>query len=144
MKLTGILPQSSAIKLFQTKMAERWLRAKLPSAGLQPHHVPGQYAMLNTIANSAAFFFAGLALVLLPSAAFGGTGGTAEFGTVYTTIEGWFQGTLGKTIALSSLGVGLGMGVVKQSVMAIVLGVSMGLGIYYGPTIIDSIVVAVI
>ena len=90
------------------------------------------------------FVFMGIALsmLLVSSTAFAGTAGTAEFGTVYTTLEGWFQGTLGKIIAISSMGVGLGMGVVRQSMMAVVLGVATGLGIYYGPTIIDSIVVA--
>lgn len=75
-----------------------------------------------------------------PALALAGTGGTAEFGTIYTTVQGWMQGTLGKVIALSALGVGLGMGVVRQSIMAVVLGVAMGLSSYYGPQILDNII----
>lgn len=77
-------------------------------------------------------------------AAAAGTGGNAEFGPVYTMLQGWFQGTLGKIIALSSMGVGLAWGVVKQSIMAVVTGIGSGLGIYYGPTVIDNLVVAAI
>lgn len=85
------------------------------------------------------------ATMVLTSAAmvWAGTGGS-EFSTIYAQLQEWFQGNLGKTIALTGLGVGLGMGVVRQSVMAVVLGVSMGLGVYYGPTIIDSVVLAVL
>lgn len=80
--------------------------------------------------------------IILPGLVFAGTGGTAEFGQIYTTVQGWLQGTLGKVIALSALGVGLGMGVVRQSIMAVVLGVAMGLATYYGPQILDNVVVA--
>ncbi len=87
-----------------------------------------------------AFVF-GLAMVL-PGLALAGTAGTAEFGTIYTTVQGWLQGTLGKVIALSALAVGLGMGVVRQSIMAVVLGVAMGLSTYYGPTVLDNVIAA--
>lgn len=80
----------------------------------------------------------------LCGAAYAGTGGNAEFGPVYTMIQGWFQGTLGKIIALSAMGVGLAWGVVKQSIMAVVTGIGSGLGVYYGPTVIDNLVVAAI
>ncbi len=84
-----------------------------------------------------------LALTLCAcGAAVAGTGGNAEFGPVYTMIQGWFQGTLGKIIALSAMGVGLAWGVVKQSIMAVVTGIGSGLGVYYGPTVIDNLVVA--
>lgn len=76
------------------------------------------------------------------ASAMAGTGGNAEFGPVYTMLQGWFQGTLGKIIALSSMGVGLAWGVVKQSIMAVVTGIGSGLGIYYGPTVIDNLVVS--
>jgi conjugal transfer pilus assembly protein TraA len=81
-------------------------------------------------------------LLLLTGTAMAGTGGNAEFGPVYTMLEGWFQGTLGKIVALSAMGVGLAWGVVKQSIMAVVLGVGSGLSVYYGPTIVDNLVVA--
>ncbi len=82
----------------------------------------------------AAFSFCGVA--------YAGTGGNAEFGPVYTMVQGWFQGTLGKIVALTSMGVGLTLGVVKQNIMGFVTGIGTGLGVYYGPTVIDNLVVA--
>ncbi|TRZ95760.1 MAG: pili assembly chaperone [Rhodocyclaceae bacterium] len=79
---------------------------------------------------------------LLCGSAMAGTGGNAEFGPVYLMIQGWFQGTLGKIIALTAMGVGLTAGVVRQNIMAVVTGVGMGLGTYYGPSIVDQLVVA--
>jgi conjugal transfer pilus assembly protein TraA len=82
------------------------------------------------------------AVALVCGSALAGTGGNAEFGPVYLMIQGWFQGTLGKIIALTSMGVGLTAGVVRQNIMAVVTGVGMGLGTYYGPSIVDTLVVA--
>lgn len=75
--------------------------------------------------------------------AFAGAGGT-EFTTVYDSISGWANGTLGKTLAVSALLVGLGIGVIKQSVMAAVVGVSAALVAGYGPDVIDGVVSAAI
>jgi len=92
--------------------------------------------------NHKQLFVLATVLTLCCSQVYAGTGGNAEFGPVYTMLQGWFQGTLGKIIALSSMGVGLAWGVVKQSIMAVVTGIGSGLGIYYGPTVIDNLVVA--
>ena len=61
-------------------------------------------------------------LILLPVAlVVAGDGGT-EFDAVYDMLEGWATGTLGKIIALSALIVGIGFGLVRQSVIAAVIG----------------------
>lgn len=78
---------------------------------------------------------------LIPLAATAGTGGT-EFDTIYQTLLGWFQGTLGKIIALAAMGVGLAIGIVRQSVISVVVGIAMGMALYYGPTVLDGIVAA--
>lgn len=83
-----------------------------------------------------------LVVGLTSGAAMAGTGGSAEFGTIYTMLDGWMTGVLGKVIALTSLGVGLTIGVIRQSIMAVVTGVSMGIASYYGPDVINSIVSA--
>lgn len=80
-----------------------------------------------------AVFYAGLA--------FAGTNGT-EFQEVYDMIVNWTQGTLGKTIAVGTFLVGMGIGVARQSLMPIVLGIGSGLALYYTPNIVDNIVVA--
>ena len=70
-----------------------------------------------------------------------GTGGT-EFDTVYTTISGWATGTLGKLLALAAVLVGLGIGIVRQSVVGFVVGLGMAIGIYQAPTVVGAIVTA--
>ena len=53
--------------------------------------------------------------------------GGKEFEAVYEMIEGWATGTLGKIIALAALIVGIGFGLVRQSVIAAVIGIAMAL-----------------
>ena len=79
------------------------------------------------------------AAILLPvAAAQAGAGGT-EFDPFYDTIVDWAQGSLGKALALAMFIVGIGMGVVRGSVMAAVPAVSGALGLFIAPTIIDAI-----
>jgi conjugal transfer pilus assembly protein TraA len=82
---------------------------------------------------SVMVFYAGLATA--------GTGGT-EFTAIYDTVIGWTQGFLGKTIAIAMFLTGIAMGIVRQSLMAIALGIGGAMGIYYTPDIIDGIVSA--
>lgn len=72
-----------------------------------------------------------------------GTGGQ-EFQDVYDTVTGWTQGGLGKVIAAGAFLVGIAMGVVRQSIMAVVTGISTALAVYYTPTIVDNVVQALI
>lgn len=82
------------------------------------------------------------AAILLPvAAAQAGAGGT-EFDPFYDTIVDWAQGSLGKALALAMFIVGIGMGVVRGSVMAAVPAVSGALGLFIAPTIIDAIMTA--
>jgi len=72
-----------------------------------------------------------------------GTGGT-EFGDIYTTLEGWATGSLGKVISIGAFLVGIAAGIVRQSIMAVVTGIGTALAVNYSPTVIDSIVQALI
>ena len=78
---------------------------------------------------------------LLATAAMAGAGGT-EFDTALSTVVDWFEGALGKLIAVTTLGVGLAMGIMRQSVMSVVVGASMALALNYGPGIIQGLVTA--
>ncbi len=78
---------------------------------------------------------------LVATAAMAGSGGT-EFDTALTTVVDWFEGALGKLIAVTTLGVGLAMGIMRQSVMSVVVGASMALALNYGPGIIQGLVTA--
>ena len=90
-----------------------------------------------------AFTLALLCLAFAPCIAQAGVGG-AEFDTIYTTLTDWAQGTLGRVIALGMILVGLGIGVIRQSIMGAIVGVAGGLALFNAPDIIDGIVGAVI
>jgi conjugal transfer pilus assembly protein TraA len=89
------------------------------------------------------FFFTFFWIAGLVTLAYAGTGGT-EFTEIYDTIVGWTSGALGKTIAIGAFLTGIAMGIVRQSIMAVVIGISTALAVNYTPTIIDSVVVALI
>lgn len=80
-------------------------------------------------------------LTLLTGAAFatGTGGGTSQFGDMLTTITGWATGDLGKLLAVSAFLIGIGMGIVRQSIIAIALGIGFALCLAYGPEIITGI-----
>ena len=106
------------------------LASSTTSIGALPRHPQLAVALLAT------------AVTILPLAtAQAGTGGT-EFDVFYDTIVDWAQGSLGKALALAMFLVGIGMGVVRGSVVAAVPAVAGALGLFVAPTIIDAIVTA--
>ena len=72
-----------------------------------------------------------------------GTAGAATTGTLfdpmYQMVKGWAEGTLGKLLAVSAFLIGMGIGIVRQSVLAIVLGLAFALTLAYAPTVIDGV-----
>ena len=80
------------------------------------------------------------------AAAFAGVDGTtpggSEFESIWNLIQGWSQGVLGRIIALGALIVGIAFGLVRQSVVAAVIGISMAIVLQYGPDVIEGIVTA--
>jgi conjugal transfer pilus assembly protein TraA len=81
-----------------------------------------------------------LFMLLLTQGAAAGTGGSSEFGSIYTLLTGWLQGMLGRILAVTFLMVGLVSGVMRGSMMGLVLGIACGLGVYTAPTVINNIV----
>lgn len=77
-------------------------------------------------------------MLVATGSAFAGTDTT--FDAVYNTVAGWATGSLGKLFAVAAFIIGMGIGLVKQSAMAIVLGLAFALIMFYGPGIIDSLV----
>lgn len=95
--------------------------------------------MKKSTLKSTGVALSGVALAAGSSMALAGTGGDTEFGDIYDLVSQWTEGTLGKTLGVSSLLVGLGIGVIKQSVMAAVVGVALALVAGFGPGVIDEI-----
>lgn len=82
-----------------------------------------------------------LAFGLMAGSVIAGQGGD-EFSAVYDTLVDWSQGTLGRIIAIAMILVGLVAGVVRQSIMAVVIGVAGGMALYNAPTVIEAIMTA--
>lgn len=88
--------------------------------------------------------YLGFLLGIFSDALLAGTGGSSEFGNIYTLLTGWLQGMLGRILAVTFMLVGLVSGVMRGSMMGLVLGIACGLGVYTAPTVIDNIVTAVL
>lgn len=69
-------------------------------------------------------------------------GGDSTFTAPVTWLNNALTGSLGRTIALASLAVGLGVGVVKQSVMSVVVGTAIALSASVGPGVLNGILAA--
>ena len=94
---------------------------------------------------------AGVLSICMIGAALAGTDTT--FGTYASggagagavgTIGNWLQGSMGKMFSIGALAVGLGIGIVKQSVMSVAVGTGIALAASAGPQILDSIFGAVL
>jgi conjugal transfer pilus assembly protein TraA len=82
-------------------------------------------------------------LTLAAGSALAGTTGT-EFQTMYTTLLNWVNGYLGKSIAIAAFILGAGIGIARSSPIPALVGVVFALFMVYVPTIIDTIMTAVI
>ena len=65
------------------------------------------------------------------------------FADLVNKLQDWSKGGLGKTFALAALLVGLGIGIVRQSVMGAATGFGVAAGAYYGPGVLTGVFSAV-
>src|SRR5690625_109573 len=89
--------------------------------------------------NLVLFSLLATCLLMATSIAYAGGGGM-EVEDVWMEIKDWSQGTLGRIIAGAMILVGLVGGIVRQSLIALAIGIGGGLGVYNAPEIIESIV----
>ena len=78
---------------------------------------------------------------LMAKRAVAGTTGS-EFQGIYNMVVDWTSGYLGKTIALGAFLAGMGIGIIRQSLMSVVSGIGAGLAVAYMPQIMNGIVTA--
>ncbi len=69
-------------------------------------------------------------------------GADSSFSSPVNTLTSWLTGSLGKLFSIGALGVGLGIGIVKQSVMSVAVGTGIALATSAGPTVLAAIVTA--
>jgi conjugal transfer pilus assembly protein TraA len=94
-----------------------------------------------TVTKIASFAALAAPAVLVTGAAVAGGGG-AEFDVAVTQMVDWLEGGLGQLLSLAALAVGLGIGIVQQSIMAVVVGIGMAIAVFYGPGILTGIISA--
>ena len=85
----------------------------------------------------------GLATLAVSGMAFAGTDGT-EFEQLYTMVEGWATGYLGRSIALIFLLIGLGIGVLRGSILGAVSCIAAAMCFMIAPSVVQAIVTALI
>lgn len=78
-------------------------------------------------------------ICLYQSSAMAGTGGS-EFDTLLQMVTDWSEGTLGKTIAISGLVMGLGYTAFGGGARWAIGGIMAAAGFSYGPGVVDGIV----
>jgi len=84
-----------------------------------------------------------VALAVLAGPALAGTTGT-EFQTMYQTLLDWATGFLGKSIAIAAFILGAGIGIARSSPIPALVGVVFALFMVYVPTIIDTVMTAIV
>jgi len=84
-----------------------------------------------------------IAAFVVPMTAFAGTNG-GEFQAFFETVMGWATGYLGKGIALMAFLIGLGIGAARANPVPAIAGIIFALFVALGPSVIDSIVTAVV
>ena len=77
------------------------------------------------------------------SAGWAGTTG-AEFQQLYTMLSEWATGYLGRSIALVFLLIGLGIGVVRGSLLAAAGAIAVATALLIAPTVVEGILSALI
>lgn len=82
-----------------------------------------------------------LAAVVTVAHASGGSADSGDdvFKGTLDMLVGWIQGTLGKLLAITAFIIGMSIGVIKQSVMAIVIGLVFAIVLFYGPDAILAV-----
>ncbi len=102
--------------------------------------------MFKSITKKAALL--ALATAVVSGVAIAGTdttfGTTAAGSGPVGTLTGWLEGSMGRMFAIGALAVGLGVGIVKQSVMAVAIGVGIALAASAGPSVLSTIFSAAI
>lgn len=86
--------------------------------------------------------FAALFWALTASGAMAQLTTGSEFEDLYTLVSSWSTGYLGKTIAICFLLVGLGVGIIRGSVVAAVSALAAGVALLMLPSIVDAMFTA--
>lgn len=82
----------------------------------------------------------GTVVLIRTAAAHAGTDTT--FDDLNTMLEGWAKGSLGKSLSLIALLLGVGVAAARQSFAALFAGVGVAAGASIGPSVVSTIITA--
>lgn len=90
---------------------------------------------------AAALVYAAYALIADPDPAFAAASptGTTDFDALYNRLLGWVGGSLGKSVALAFLVVGLCVGIIRGNLTAAIVTLGAGIALAMFPAIIENL-----
>ncbi len=71
-------------------------------------------------------------------------GSDSTFDVWVDQLTAWIEGSLGKGVSIAFVLIGIIMGIVSQTLKAVVIGVGCALGLNFTPTIIDTMFTALL
>lgn len=83
-------------------------------------------------------------ITIMPDLAQAGSLPGSPLDDVYDTLSEWTTGSIGKTIMLAFIIVGIVAGIARQSLLAFAVGIGAGLGVYNAPLIVETVFTAVL
>ena len=131
MTLSNAVKSADTAPSFADAMTEAWIEASALATRINEHRAAKLAAR---VLGLAALAVLGLLLAEPSSAA-----GTAGFDRLYETLDTWISGSLGKSIAIGFLIVGLASGLLRGNLAAAVVSLGCALALAVGPEIIDSV-----
>ncbi|BBM67564.1 hypothetical protein VYA_42390 (plasmid) [Vibrio alfacsensis] len=97
-------------------------KAKKIMLAMAPVTVAGNVAVAYTVGTSS-----------------GATDGTEQLDNLLAMLIAWLDGPLGVLISIAALMVGLGAGIMNQSIVAVVIGIAIAAIVQYGSDIIQGV-----
>ena len=88
---------------------------------------------------AAALVYAAYALIADPAFAAASPTGTTDFDALYNRLLGWVGGSLGKSVALAFLVVGLCVGILRGNLTAAIVTLGAGIALAMFPAIIENL-----
>jgi conjugal transfer pilus assembly protein TraA len=89
--------------------------------------------------NAKQFTVAAVGAAFLLAAMVTIAGTDTTFSGPVNTLTSWLTGTMGRMFAIGALAVGLAIGIVKQSVLAVAVAVGIALAANAGPAVLGAI-----
>ncbi len=88
---------------------------------------------------AAALLYVAYALIADPAFAASSPTGTTDFDALYNRLLGWVGGSLGKSLALAFLVVGLAVGIIRGNLTAAIVTLGAGIALAMFPAIIENL-----